>query len=321
MALGVATARCDETIVFSDAVAAPKTAPEALWQVGSLTKMYVAATVLRLAEERKLTIEDSLADYLSDFPDAENITLLQLLNHTSGVFDYLQTDAAVAALNADPGRDVSNEELIAFATEHGPAFSPGTSWGYSNTDYILLGRVVEEATGAQLGELVRTRALDPAELTHSFLASVERPVGELVPGFQAGQDLTDVVNPKWWGAAGAMQATPGDVLEWARRLYATTDVIGDASVAQMLTTVPTDHSKYRYGLGTVEWDASTTHGNGPAYGHFGSLPGYQCEVLYHPENQLTITALVSDSDGKPHALVLSAYEAFASLQATPGERR
>ncbi|APR82744.1 D-alanyl-D-alanine carboxypeptidase [Minicystis rosea] len=314
-ALGVGTPRCGKIIVYSDAASATvKPTPESLWQIGSSTKTFIAATVLNLAEAGELGVDDALADYLPDFPNAENITLRQLLNHTSGIFDYLQTPEVTQAVQAHPGSAVTADQLIAYATAHPPNFEPGKGWAYSNTNFIILGRVIEKATGADLGETVRARSIALAGLGHTFLASAEEPVGALVPGFQGGPEVTTLVNPTWFGTAGSMRSTVSDVLEWAEKLYGTDDVLSPAAKAEMTTTVATDVSYLRYGMGLVQWDASKTAGNGVAYGHFGFVPGYQTEFLYHPETKVAIVALGADSDAVPHTFTKLVYDALPMLK-------
>lgn len=311
-ALAVATSRCGKSVLFSDdPKAAVKATPESLWQIGSITKTFIAAAVLNVVETGKLSLDDGLVKYLPDFPSAEKITIRHLLSHTSGLFDYL---AAEELQKKSPGEKLSVDDILAIAAKAPLDFEPGTSWGYSNTNFVVLGRVLERVTGAPLGSLVRVHATLRAKLGHTFFASAETAAGTLVPGFDSGIDVTRRYDPSWWGAAGAMQATAGDVLDWTVALLDSDVVLSPSSKTAMLTTVRTDRRGYRYGLGVVERDAATTHGNGTAYGHFGTVPGYQSVTWFHPTTKVAVVAIVSDSEGKPEDLVATTYAALRALE-------
>jgi D-alanyl-D-alanine carboxypeptidase len=314
-AIAVSTPRCGKRVFSSDDPAA-KVKPEAdwLWQVGSVTKTFVGSTVLSLVEAGKLGLDDALVKYLPSFPNAANITLRHLLSHTSGIFDYLQAPEVGTSLTQDPGRVLSADELIGFAAAHPPNFEPGKGWAYSNTNFVILGRVIEKATGDELGATLHSRAIGRAGLTHTFFASTEKPVGSAVPGFEGGKDVTTLYHPSLWGAAGAVQATPGDLLDWVEKLYATNDVLTEASRTQMTTPGKTNVSYLGYGLGAMVFDASRTDGNGPGYGHTGSVPGFMTEVVYHPSTKVAIASFAADSKGLPHTFIAATYKELHRLE-------
>jgi D-alanyl-D-alanine carboxypeptidase len=116
------------------------------FRIGSLTKTFTATVVLQLAAEDKLSLDDTVEQWLSGLvPGGERITVRQLLNHTSGLFNYTEDRAVLEDMLRDRLREWSPRELVAIATAHPPTFAPGTRWAYSNTNYIVLGRIAEAA--------------------------------------------------------------------------------------------------------------------------------------------------------------------------------
>ena len=116
--------------------------------MGSITKTFVSVVVLQLVGEGRLRLDDSVEQWLPGLvPDGDAINVRQLLNHTSGIFNYTDDPDLFNELIADPFRTVTPEQLVAVATAHPPLFEPGTSWSYSNTNYILTGLIIEAVTG------------------------------------------------------------------------------------------------------------------------------------------------------------------------------
>jgi D-alanyl-D-alanine carboxypeptidase len=150
--------------------------PSDRFQIGSITKTFVATTTLQLVEEGILNLDDKLTDRLPTsvtewIPNANQITLRQLLNHTSGVPDYTDVLFRWAAVN--PGVFFNNwqpQELVSFIDGLEASFQPGDSWQYSNTNYLLLGMVVETATNNNIAQEIRDRILEPLALTNTFFA-------------------------------------------------------------------------------------------------------------------------------------------------------
>jgi CubicO group peptidase (beta-lactamase class C family) len=122
------------------------------FRIGSVTKTFVAALDLRLADQGRLSLDDSVERWVPGLvPNGNAITLRHLLRHTSGLFDYAADPATFAPFASDPGHAWQPCDLVALATRHAPNFSPGEGWGYSNTNYVLLGLIVEAATGRPVG--------------------------------------------------------------------------------------------------------------------------------------------------------------------------
>src|SRR5262249_54119066 len=154
------------------------------FRIASLTKSLVATVVLELVGEGKLTLDDSVEHWLPGLvPNGGNITIRELLNHTRGIYNYVDAPNFDQREIADPTHIWSPRDLIAVATSHPPYFAPGTGWHYSNTNYVILGLVVGAVTGTPLEQQLRSRLFDPLALrATSYVPQVDTS-GTLVHGF------------------------------------------------------------------------------------------------------------------------------------------
>jgi D-alanyl-D-alanine carboxypeptidase len=262
----------------------------ARFRIASVTKTMVAHVVLQLVDEGTLALGDTLDRYLPGVvTNAPSITVRQLLNHTSGVFDYTRDARFLSDVAADPHRAWSPSELIAVANRNVPIFAPAASnqWSYSNTNYILLGMLVEQRTGTPLDAALRTRIFDPLGMASSFLAtSIATPApfsrGYAMDG--ALSDATTLFSPTiTWGAGGVVSNAP-DLVRWAEAL-ASGEGISAALHTQRVTPVPASFVE-GYGLGVqtfARW-----------VGHYGELAGYET-MLFSRTGVGTIVVLVNQS--------------------------
>lgn len=291
VALAVRDPACGARVLFSGP---SKLGPAHLHRIGSVTKTFVAAVVLTLARDGALGLDDAVSKWLPDVPGLDGITLRQLLHHSSGLFNY--TDDA-QFWKSPPSRKWTPRELVDVGARNAPYFAPGTSWHYSNTNYILLGMVAEAAGKAKIGALVRTRVLAKAGLSATFFDGEEPVTGTLAPAQDArGNDATTVADPSWAWAAGAMVATPGDVALWIEQLGNGT-FYDPTTQKELLTTVPTDSASLGYGLGIMLFGRQLTGGAGPGIGHGGDIMGYHTQSFYFPEKKTTVVSIV-DSDAE-----------------------
>lgn len=146
---------------------------------GSVTKTFTSALILQLAEEGKLSLGDSLHRWLPAHANIDStITIRRLLNHTSGIYNFSDNPEWGDSISTNPTRIWKPEEIVGYFTKE-PSFAPGRSWGYSNTNYLLLGMIAEKAGGSRLAEAFRNRFLAPLELHSIVLAPDEEITGEL----------------------------------------------------------------------------------------------------------------------------------------------
>ena len=264
------------------------------FRIASITKTFVATVVLQLVAEGRLRLDDTVEHWLPELvPNGDAITLRELLNHTSGLFDYSDSADFSQAVISDVGRSWAPRELIAFATAHAPLFVPGTGWSYSNTDYVVLGLVVEAATGESLEQQLRMRLFQPLGLASTSFPSAAAIDGPHVHGYigsatvpLAPGTLLDLagLSPTGSWAAGGMVSNGADVT----RFYAT--LLGGRLLpaplnAAMKTLAP--RSSFGLGLQRV-----LTH-CGPAFGHEGDFPGYRSIVYGRPDGRRVALVMVN----------------------------
>ncbi|UCC81955.1 MAG: beta-lactamase family protein [Gemmatimonadota bacterium] len=278
--------------------------PGMLFLISSITKTYTSATVLQLVEEGTLSLNDPLHSWLPSHPNIDStITIRQLLDHTSGVFDYYEHPAFFDSIMADPAREWAPEQTLRFVLE--PSFSPGADWDYSNTNYILLGMIIEEATGTTVAEEFRGRFLTPLRLRETFMAVEEELGGTVAHGWydiDGDEILDDVIESmpmtafmsmEW--TAGAMFSSSRDLARWTDALFGG-EVVSQASLDDMLTFHPLSipGSAYSgYGLGV----GSFVIAGHQAYGHGGETPGYRSLMVYLPQSGVSIAVLMNQVNG------------------------
>ena len=282
--------------------------PSHVLRMGSVTKTFVASVVLELYQEQKLGLDDALADHWSGFPGGDTITLRQLLNHTSGIFNYTEDEDFFTAVLAEPEKVWTPDELVALAATNPPYFAPGAGWHYSNTNYVLLGLVVESVTGAPVATEIRARFLDTLPLAATSFDGEEPIVGELAHGYASnGDDVSTQFDPSIAWAAGAMVASAGDLATWAQKLYGGS-VLEPASLEAMVTGVDTDQPGLAYGLGAFVLDPSAALD--VAYGHGGDIFGYHTHMFYLPNQKVAFAAIVNDDGASPNPISVNVLEAI-----------
>lgn len=293
--LAVKTPACGLRVLTSGA---STLTPSMLHRVGSVTKTYVGALILDLASDGALSIDEPISKFQLGVPSDDAITVRHLLNHTSGLFNYTE-DGDFMATAVTTKTVYAPSDLVATAVKHSPYFEPGKGWHYSNTNFILLGMIAEKVGGARVSVLLRQRVLDRAGLTSTFFEGEEPVGGELAHGFsRRGLDLTDTYGTTWSWSAGAMVASPADVVRWIELLGSGAFHDPETQKA-MMTTVRAIYGSMRYGLAIMAFDEAVTGGMGPGIGHDGDIPGYHTLALYFPERSTTLVAIV-DSDADDH---------------------
>lgn len=286
--------------------------PDTLFSIGSISKTFVAALAGRLAARGTISLDDPLAKYVPTFHDAASITLRQLLNHTSGVQDIFEIKAFSDAILANRTRAWTTEEVLAKVGSARYAFAPGKGYHYSNTDYVLLGAVIEQATGESIAALVRSEFLEPLGLTHTFLQTEEEVPGAKAHGYfkpasspvdqSAGTMLPFTAEATVVGPAGAYVSTASDLARWGDALY-NGDVLDQATLAAMTDISQTQGFKapftprWIYGLGLEE----TTIAGQTAWGHRGHLDGFWSAMWYLPASHVTVVVIANAEWADPVA--------------------
>ncbi|OLZ62306.1 serine hydrolase [Streptomyces sp. IMTB 2501] len=284
----------------ADKSSGQKMAPDLYMRIGSETKTFTVTALLQLVDQKKVGLDDPIGKYIGGVPDENRITLRQLAGMRSGLFNYSEDPDFFKALTSDPQRSFTPEQLLAYAFKHPVLFQPGHKFSYCNTNLILLGLVVEKASGQHLGDYIQQHILDPAGMKHTlFPAGNEFPTPH-AQGYTeqtANGKETDAAdwNPSWGWAAGAMISNLRDLRTWAPtvatgRFPGGKPMVSAAAQKQRLITPQTGSIKGAgYGLGIFDvrgW-----------IGHNGSLPGYESLTVYLPSTRTTLVALLNtDTD-------------------------
>jgi D-alanyl-D-alanine carboxypeptidase len=275
---------------------------------GSVGKTYVAAVALQLVGEGRLDLDVTVSTYLGDeswftqLPNHADVTVRQLMNHTSGIVRYEFDDRFIDDLLADPGRVWKPEEQLAYLFDTEAPFPAGDGWEYSDTNYIILGMIIERLTGSTYYDELRRRILRPLDLENTVPSDTRR-ISELIQGY-AGIDnpfrlpdavLVDgefVINPQFEWTGGGIASTTADLARWARLLYEG-HAFDTALLPTMLDGVPARLGpNVQYGLGVIIRDTPL----GPAWGHSGFFPGYLTEMAYFPDHGLAVAVQFNTSD-------------------------
>ncbi|MGW3090119.1 serine hydrolase domain-containing protein [Streptomyces sp. NPDC001108] len=283
-ALATVTDREGRTRVYTAGVGDLKTGAkvpkDGQVRAGSNTKAFTAVVVLQLVAEKKVALNAPVDTYLpgllrGDGIDGRHITVRQLLQHTSGIPDYVDQRAILE----NPQRYYEPRELLDAALARKAHFAPGEKWEYSNTNYLVAGLIVQKVTGRPLGEEIGRRIVDRIGLRHTYFpAPGDMTIREPHPkGYHRDaaespwREYTEL-DPSWGWAAGAVVSTNSDLNRFYTALLGG-KLLPQAQLAEMRTTVPTEGAGQgvRYGLGLTSTPLSC---GGVYWGHGGTIPGY-----------------------------------------------
>jgi D-alanyl-D-alanine carboxypeptidase len=293
------------------------------FEIGSVTKQFTAAAILRLQEQGKLSIDDPVAKYLPSFPHASETTLRQLLNQISGLPNYTSMPDIATMMSTIPD---ATAKVVAYLNK--PLdFRPGTKWGYSNTNYWLLGKVVSRASGMSYEDYVRENIFKPAGMPHSGFVSDESSFDDFAIPYWQGPKSDGPTQPApkmleaWPSAAGAIVSTIGDLAAWNTAL-ASGKVISRESYALMSSPGRLANGKLTdYGMG-LEVGVHEDHAR---IAHGGGTPGSLTMNATYPKDHLDIIVLENNVRGQPGAVESAVLETMypdalaAARKPAPGE--
>ena len=281
---------------FADTVLAQPMGRDARMLQGSVGKTYFAAVAMQYVAEGRLDLDAHLSDFLGDepwfhrLPNAEDITLRQLMRHTSGIVRYELNPQFLEDLTADPLRTYTPEERLAYLFDTEAPFPAGEGWDYADTNYILLAMVMERVSGLDAYGEVRARLLEPLGLENTVPS--DRPdVPGLAQGYAGagnpfgGRDamLEDgrlVINPQFEWAGGGFASTAEDLARWTWAVHRG-QAFPEPLLDEVRDGVPAPLGPQgRYGLGVIMMELPA----GTAWGHSGFMPGYRTETYYFPDH-------------------------------------
>ena len=278
--------------------------PEGAFRIGSITKMFTAAVIMQLVEDGVLTLDDPLALWLPEvaeqLPYGDQITVRHLLTHTSGLFNVVEhemyyadlftamvVDEATGNVTLDCVERDPNDTLARYVYGKEAQFEPGTQWRYSNTNYTLLGMIIETAMEMPLADTYRTNIYEPLGMTSTFLDCYEAPLSDIVHGYTgAGAEMADVTElheSVGWSAGGLVSTAP-DLVAFARGLFGGALFENPETLAAMTTPAPDS----TYGLGIMLQEETM--------GHSGYIAGFRSVLNYAPELD-TVVVMFYNHDG------------------------
>ncbi|RVW03845.1 serine hydrolase domain-containing protein [Rhodococcus xishaensis] len=278
-------------------------------RIGSNTKTMTGTVILQLVQEGKIALTDPVSKYRTDVPNGDNITIEQLLDMRSGLFNYTETPQLNEALDDDPQRQWQPDELLELAFANPPYFPPGQGYRYSNTNTVLLGLIAESLDDKPLPQIFQSRLFGPLGLSQTSFPDIvdsslpaPHPQGYMYgtnmqtltnpalpedmqaaaeAGTLAPNDVTDV-NPSWGWAAGAAISTANDLVTWVQDLVGgqllNADLQADRLGSVQPTSADSDAAEYGWGIAKL----------GPMYGHAGEISGFNSFMGHDPDNNVTL---------------------------------
>ncbi|CAN5733628.1 serine hydrolase domain-containing protein [soil metagenome] len=276
-----------------------RSTPYTPYVVGSITKTFIAATIMELVEEGAPALDDPLSDWLPDYPRAADMTLRHLLSHTSGVHNYFeQRTYNTKVFKTMKGHHWAPQEILDTFAEP-PYFAPGAGYYYSNTNFILLGMVIEAETGMDLDGVLDERFITPLGLSDTYFQDNAPPPPTAAHGYllksSGYKQVSDSTNYRptisaatvaW--AAGAIVASPRDIARWGHELYGG-NLLEPESLAEMTDYNYSTYAKGAYGLGT----RTRIYDGTRMFGHTGSLRGFVGAMWHYVDADLTIVVLTN----------------------------
>lgn len=295
---------------LADSVGAVPMAPTHRLLAGSTGKTFFAALALRLVASGQLDLDAPISQWLGTepwfprLPNGAQIRVRQLMNHTSGLVRYEFDPAFARDLVADPLREWQVHDQLAYVFDKPAPFAAGTSWEYSDTNYLVLALIMERILGGGAYDAIRTQFLTPLRL-RGTVPSTSPQIAELANGYTAANDPLGlhgavlrngslVVNPAFEWAGGGFASTPEDLSRWAQAWYTGRAVpAAQRTLALQGVAARALGTGTRYGLGVIIRDSPL----GVTYGHSGFFPGYLTEMRFYADHGVAVTVMANTSDG------------------------
>jgi len=276
-----------------------------LFSAGSITKMFTAATIMQLAEENKLSLDDSLYEWISNYSNIDStITIRQLLNHTSGLYDIAENSQFFEQIFSDQNRIWTSEEILSeYVLE--PYFPKGTGWCYSNTGYIILRSIIKQVSTSEISSEYRTRFLIPLNLHRTFLAPEETlpiPIAHGWHDFDGSyEELPEISMTSFYSAAGGgIFTTAEDLANWANSLFHERTAVSPQILDQMIyfySPITNQPLLSGYGLGVERFNLELFNGL-EIWGHGGDPVGYAAGCFYIPQYGVSIGIMDNTGGGE-----------------------
>lgn len=272
-----------------------KLQPNHVLRLGSITKQFTAVAMLMLVQEGKVNLDDDITKYLPDYPTVgRKISVVQLLNHTSGIKSYTDMESFPKIWR----QDMTVNELVDHFKGQPFDFEPGEKWHYNNSAYILAGAIIEKASGMTYAEFLKKKVFEPLGMADTYYDETDRIIPRRVPGYgkaEKGYSNAPFLSMTLPYAAGSLMSTVADMGKWDEALY--TDKLVKRSLLEK-AWAPTALAKGQmthYGLG---WAINEYEGHRLIY-HSGGIHGFVTNGIRVPDQHLYVVCLSNNSDSDP----------------------
>jgi D-alanyl-D-alanine carboxypeptidase len=260
--------------------------PDFVFSVGSLTKQFTAVAAMRLVEQGRLSLTDYVGKYFPDFPGSKQVQIRHLLAHTSGIRDYIP----LKDFHSRMREDLSNDDVLEIVKKEPLEFPPGEKFSYSNSNYALVGTIIEKVTGQRYEQFLRESVLIPLGLDHTQIINNTKVIPRSVNGYEFLDGeirKAGMMSYSYLHAAGGMCTNIDDLAKWNNALFGG-QIISRASLAECLTPQKLNSGESS-GMG-MGWFVDTLYGRRYVY-HGGGIYGFVNHTLFLPEDNLYVAVL------------------------------
>ncbi|MFP4529260.1 MAG: serine hydrolase domain-containing protein [Candidatus Kapaibacterium sp.] len=263
-----------------------------LFRIGSNTKTMTITVLLQLVDEGKIRLDDKLSEYMPGLPHSDSVTIEMLCNMTSGYFNYSESEYMEQIAASNPTKVWQPDELIAIAMDNPIYFPPGTGFHYSNTNTIIIGKLIEQLTGLPLKENIETRIFLPLGLGHTYFmtSGIDYPDQHFCHGYYNGEyvdghpDFSEVFDISWAWAAGSGISEVRDLKTYVEALVGGDFISDELQQKRLECNIEVDESRH-YGIGMMNVSGF--------YGHSGGLMGYSSFMVRDPERNCTAVIMLN----------------------------
>lgn len=275
------------------------------FRIGSITKTFTYTVLLQLVDEKLLSLEDKLSKFFPDFPNADNVTIRMICNHTSGIYSYTKSSIFNNQMSTNPLKVWDLQEFLDIAKAQPYSFSPGTGYEYSNTNTIMAGMVVQKITGNKIEYEIKKRIIDKLNMNNTYYPADNLFLGQHSNGYgwfgfgDSKADVTEAFDPSCSGAAGAIVSDIYDLRTWVEAAVKGALLSPDMQSQRMTPVSSTELISYGLGLESIN-----TGSGGFVWGHDGMIYGYRSAAYYWPANNVTIVISYNSVEDDPGLLLL-----------------
>ncbi len=275
-----------------------KMKPENVIEIGSITKQFTAVAILMLAEQNKLSVDDEITKFLTDYPtNGKKITVHHLLNHTSGIKSYTGMPSFIDFAR----QDHSPEDIVEFFKNEPMDFDPGEKYLYNNSGYILLGQIIEKISDQSYADFIDEHIFKVLKMNNSYYGSKTKLIPNRAEGYSPNQNGWQKALPMsmtWPYAAGALMSNVDDMLLWHKAIHNNTLISADSKAQAFTNTTLNNGDPTNYGYG---WAVNEINGT-PSIEHNGGIFGYTTAGIYIPSENIYVIVLTNRDGSGPQEI-------------------